>query len=91
MSTPGFTAEASIYESPMDYRLTTIHRYGSRSGVKPQLEGCSDCMLYTEPGPKGRTAGIRICCTTICKWGFGCVQSCRAELCWTPSAQDIYV
>jgi hypothetical protein len=91
MSMPGFTAEASVYESHMEYRLTTVHSYGSGSGVIPQLEGCSDCILYTEPGPGGRTAGIRICCTKICKWGFGCVQSCWAELCWTPPSGDIYV
>jgi hypothetical protein len=91
MSIPGFTAEASVYDSHMRYRLTTtVRSYGSGFGVKPQLEGCTACTLYTEPGG-GRTAGIKVCCTKICKFGFGCVQSCWGETCWTPSGGDIAV
>jgi len=63
----------------------------SDGGIVAARAGCSDCLLYTEPGPGGRTAGVRICCTRICKWGFGCVDVCTAELCWTPSGGAIYV
>jgi hypothetical protein len=60
-------------------------------GIAAARAGCSDCMLYSEGGPGGRTAGVRICCTRICKYGFGCVDVCTSEVCWTPPAGEIYV
>jgi len=98
----GVGAAASGEILPMEFggslgRSTSTHLGTNNEVPSPggrtiaQRAGCTDCILYTEPGPGGRTAGVRICCTTICKWHFGCVQSCTAELCWTPPAGDIFV
>jgi hypothetical protein len=90
MSTPGFHAESTLAGSPGAYRASAVFGASSFAPITPQRAGCSDCLLYTEPGG-GRTYGVRICCTMICKWGFGCVQSCYAENCWTPSGGEILV
>jgi hypothetical protein len=92
MNLPGFDAERSLGVALHTYRRkTSLSGCRTPAVVAAARDGCSDCLLYTEPGPGGRTYGVRICCTTICKWGFGCVRSCWAELCWTPPPGDIFV
>jgi hypothetical protein len=91
MRTPGFHSESSLTPTVGLYRGHAVFGASAIGTVIAQRAGCSDCLLYTEPGAGGRTIGVRICCTTICKWGFGCVQSCWAENCWTPPNGDIYV
>lgn len=67
--------------SPVD---TSIARYG-----------CSECILYTEPGPGGRTAGIRTCCQLTCRTTiFGkyrCYEYCTQEVCATFPPDEIVV
>lgn len=47
MSLPGFTAEASVFRSPRQYRLNprgTAKLSGSVKGVAPQMQSGETCM-----------------------------------------------
>jgi hypothetical protein len=96
---PGFTADSSLYRSGIHYCMgdTTINATSARELhlVQPAAYGCSPCILYTEPGPGGRSAGIRTCCSLTCRTTiFGtyrCYEYCTGEVCATFPAGEIIV
>ena len=100
MNTPGFTADWSLYTSSKTFLASNTHVKtvaGTKwsGSVQPAAYGCSPCILYTEPGPGGRTAGIRTCCRLTCRTTiFGtprCYEYCTPEVCATFSPGLIIV
>jgi len=95
---PGFTAERSLYNTGKGYftNAASLNMASKKSGgVQPAAYGCSPCILYTEPGPGGRSAGIRTCCKLTCRttiFGkFRCYEYCMQEICATFSAGEFIV
>lgn len=98
-SLPGFLAAFSVGPPSRFYRVAGSATGGSgatnRPGVEPAMYGCTPCILYTEPGPGGRSAGIRTCCSLTCRttiFGkFKCYEYCTQEVCATFPAGEIIV
>jgi len=94
---PGFTAERSLGSTGEAYftGAAFANVAGNESAVHPATYGCSPCILYTEPGPGGRSAGIRTCCSLTCRTTiFGtyrCYEYCTQEICATFPAREIIV
>ena len=96
---PGFTAEASLYKTSKHYFAGKGHINDIITKkldlIQPAVYGCSECILYTEPGPGGRSAGIGTCCHLTCRTTiFGkyrCYEYCTQEVCATFSADEIIV
>ena len=84
ISPGGLGSTSTMNELLPSLTETTIARYG-----------CSECVLYTEPGPGGRTAGVRRCCQLTCRTTiFGtyrCYEYCSYEVCATFPPDKIIV
>ena len=100
MSIPGYTAHITLYKTSKHYFTgkTFINAAFTMGYVPAQLAqsptgttiaryGCSECVLYTEPGPTGRSAGIRTCCSLTCRTtifgAYRCYEYCSQEVCAT--------
>ena len=94
-SVPGFTAQSSLYKTSKSYFTGNADFTQGSNAVQPAAYGCSPCNLYTEPGPGGRSAGIRTCCKLTCRetiFGrFRCYEYCTQEICATFPAGEIIV
>jgi hypothetical protein len=76
MNLPGFHAESSL--GRMEVFAVGSARdlpeaFASNSVIPALSEGCH-CLQQSGVGPR-----LLVCCTTICKFGFGCVLSCWVE------------
>ena len=91
MNMPGFTASSSLCKSRKNYlsgmSLNNAEFTPGLNAVQPAAYGCSPCILYTEPGPGGRSAGIRTCCSLTCRTtifgDYRCYEYCTQEVCAT--------
>jgi hypothetical protein len=82
MTMPGFTAEASVYETNLQYRATSTQGGGGRNNITLAEE---PCLPFSQPNQCYTNSvecfGVVLVCTNCCYDQFGRLSGDETEVC----------